>query len=113
MIEKLAKFDVAKHRFNEEFAFRVRNRRNRLLGLWVATRLGFRDDAVEAFAKWVLGTGIDLPDDQKLARRIANRCEEIGSPLTSIAIRTEMDRLGAIAALEFAAVEPPLPSRAA
>jgi len=112
-LKNCAKFEIAKQCFDEELSFRIRNRRNKLLGLWAATRLGMTGEAGNAYAKWVVSIGIDHPGDRLLARRIADTAAASGVVLPEGAIHAEMDHLYQIAAMEYAATELPLQPRAA
>jgi hypothetical protein len=112
-LKNCAKFEIAKHCFDEELSFRIRNRRNRLLGLWAAARLGMTGEKADAYAKWVVSKGIDHPSDQLLMRRIVDNAAASGVVLADGVIRSEMDRLSRIAAMEYAATERPSQRRAA
>ena len=108
-----AKFEIAKHCFDEYLTFRVRSRRNKLLGLWAAAQLGMSGQAADAYAKWVVSAGIDQPGDDALAQRIADNAAATGVVLEKAAITAEMERLAGIASLEFAATELPPQAQAA
>ena len=112
-LKNCAKFEIAKHCFDEELSFRIRNRRNRLLGLWAAARLGITGGTADAFAKWVVSKGIDHPSDQLLMRRIVDTAAASGVVLAEGVIRGEMDHLWRIAAMEYAATEQLSQQRAA
>ena len=112
-LKNCARFEIAKYCFDEELSFRIRNRRNRLLGLWAASRLGMTGETADAYAKWVVSMGIDYPGDQHLARRIADNAAVSGVVYAEGAIPVEMDRLWRIAAMEYAVTERPSQPRAA
>ena len=44
----------ARYRHDQELQFKVKARRNKLLGLWAAARMGLTGDAAEAYAKEVV-----------------------------------------------------------
>ena len=112
-LKNCAKFEIAKHCCDEELSFRIRNRRNRLLGLWAAARLGMSGETADAFAKWVVSKGIDQPREQLLAGGIGDNAAASGVVLDEGMIRAEMDRLWQVAAMEYPATERPSQPRAA
>lgn len=112
-LKDCARFEIAKHCFDQELSFRIRNRRNKPLGLWAAVRLGMTAERADAYANWVVSMGIDHPEDGLLARRIVDTAAASGVDLLEGAIRVEMDHLYQIAATEYAATELPLQPRAA
>ncbi|MBK8907518.1 MAG: DUF1476 family protein [Rhodospirillales bacterium] len=98
-----ARHEIAKHCFDQDLAFRIRNRRNRLLGLWAADQAGLSPDAAAEYAVRVVGQGIELRGDEALVRAIAADSAASAAPLDEAAIAAEMDRLAVIAARELAA----------
>ncbi len=99
-LRETAKFEVAKFRSREDLAFRIRSRRNGLLGLWLAGRLGLGEKAAAAYAKRFASASVDHPGDEALVRQIIRLGVSAGVSLEEHAIRAEMERLGAVAALE-------------
>lgn len=99
-LRETAKFEEAKLRSREDQAFRVRSRRNGLLGLWLADRLGLGEKAAAACAKRIASASVDHPADEALARWIARLAASAGVSLDEHTIRAEIDRLGVVAALE-------------
>ena len=72
-------FDDRQNAFEAKFAhdadlqFKVAARRNRLTGLWAATRLGHDGDAAEAFAKTVVIADLaEAGDDDVVAKLLAD-----------------------------------------
>jgi hypothetical protein len=61
----------ARFQHDQEFQFRVRARRNRLLGLWAAERLGLLGDAAEAYAKRVVDTQFEPGGDKAVIAKVA------------------------------------------
>lgn len=105
-LNKCANFEIAKQAFNDELAFRIRNRRNRLLGLWAAAELGLSGLDAGHYARSIVVLGIELPDDHAIVRHIAQDQFAAGLPCHEHVIRSEMDRLAHVAALEYAADQP-------
>ncbi|MCB2054694.1 MAG: DUF1476 domain-containing protein [Geminicoccaceae bacterium] len=62
--EDRQKAEEAKYRHDQEFMFKVRNRRNKLFGLWLAeTHLGRSGDEAAAYAKEVVMADFERPGD--------------------------------------------------
>jgi len=104
-LQKCATFEIARHCFDADLAFRIRCRRNRLLGFWVAKQLGMSSEAAAAYARWVVSLGVDHSDDNTTVKVIVDNTEKAGKHLDEVTIRKEMDRLAQIAALEFGVEE--------
>ncbi len=58
---------------DEELRFKATARRNRMLGLWAAQRLGLVDDAAEAYAKDIVATQFEAGGDQRVIDKLARR----------------------------------------
>jgi hypothetical protein len=112
-LKKSAALDIARQTLAAELAFRVQCRRNRLLGLWAANRLGIEGEAAQAYARSVVATGIEKPGDDVVVKAVADLAKKAGVDLAEGAIRVELDRLHHIAALEYAAIDVPPQSKAA
>lgn len=106
-LNESAKFEIAKLRFGEEVAFRIRSRRNGLLGLWLARELGMPDEAAAAYARKFAALCVEHPSDAALARHITSIGARFGLLLDERAVRAEMERLTTIAALEHGTSGPP------
>lgn len=62
--EDRKKGEEAKYKHNEELAFKVRNRRNKLFGLWLAeTHLGRSGDDAFGYAKEMVMAAFERPGD--------------------------------------------------
>src|SRR5471032_3419397 len=55
---------------DEELLFKASARRNKLLGLWAAEKLGLSGPAAEAYAKEVVMADFEEPGDQDVFRKI-------------------------------------------
>ncbi|HKW53262.1 MAG TPA: DUF1476 domain-containing protein [Stellaceae bacterium] len=56
---------------NQELAFRITARRNRLFGLWAADRLGVpAGDAAEAYARTVVAADFQAPGDDDIIEKV-------------------------------------------
>ncbi len=82
----------AKFHLDQEMEFKVKIRRDKLLGLWAAERMGLSDDAAKAYALSVVDvefTGADHDAGHKVAMDFA----AAGLALDEAAIRHRMEEL--------------------
>lgn len=78
---------------DEELKFKAIARRNRLLGLWVAEKLGLTGDAANAYAKTVVAAEFGGAGDADVARKVIDDLSTAGVALTEQEIRQKMDAL--------------------
>ncbi|PZQ17130.1 MAG: DUF1476 domain-containing protein [Ancylobacter novellus] len=78
---------------NEETRFYALARRNRLLGLWAAERLGKTGDAAETYAKGVVMSDFEEEGDHDVFRKIRRDFDLAGVHDTDEDIRDRMDNL--------------------
>ena len=90
----------AKFKHDQEFQFKATARRNRLLGLWTAEKLGLSGGEAEAYAKQVVESDFDEPGDEDVFRKVAGDLE--GKGVSDKEIRREMERLLPVAAQQVA-----------
>jgi len=80
----------AKFSHDEDTKFRIRSRRNKLLGLWVATAFGLSGDAAEAYAKDVMTSDMDRPGDDDMIEKIMADVAARGAKLDVAVIKKEL-----------------------
>jgi hypothetical protein len=90
-----------KFALDEEQKFKAQARRNRLLGLWAAEKLGMTGDAVTAYAKEVVAADFDGADGA--LRKIVADLAAGDVVVTEQAIRGKVEELGALAAAQVKA----------
>jgi hypothetical protein len=83
----------AKYKRDQELQFKVNARRNKLLGLWAADKLGLKDAAAEAYAKSVVSADFERPGDDDVIQKVVKDLSAKGLALTEQQIRRELDRL--------------------
>jgi hypothetical protein len=83
----------AKFQQDQELQFKVMARRNKLLGLWAAEKLGMEGDAAAAYAKEVVVSDFDEPGDNDVLRKVLNDLKGKGVDASEHSVRHEMDRL--------------------
>jgi hypothetical protein len=102
-------FDKREEAFEKRFAldeeqkFKAIARRNRLLGLWVADRLGITGEAAGAYAKEVIAAEFDGTGDGGVARKISSDIAAKGVTLGEVELRAKMNELMAEAVAQVKA----------
>ncbi|MGH6619575.1 MAG: DUF1476 domain-containing protein, partial [Alphaproteobacteria bacterium] len=79
----------AKFKKDQELQFKVTARRNRLLGLWAAGKLGMDGEAAAAYAKEVVVSDFDEPGDKDVLRKIIKDLTNKGIAATEHGVRRE------------------------
>ena len=87
-----------KFAFDEELRFKATARRNKLLGLWAAEKLGKSGADAEAYAKEVIVSDIEEAGDHDVFRKIRKDFDAAGIDQSDHQIRRTMDELMATAA---------------
>lgn len=90
----------AKYKHDQETQFKVTARRNKLLGLWTAEKLGLTGEAAEAYAKEVVVADFDEPGEEDVFRKVSGDLD--GKGVSEKDIRHEMERLVAVASEQVA-----------
>ena len=78
---------------DEELKFKASARRNKLLGMWAAEKLGLSGPAAEGYAKEVIAADFEEPGDQDVFRKIRNDFDAKSVAQTDQQIRKTMDEL--------------------
>jgi hypothetical protein len=82
---------------DEELKFKANARRNKLLGLWAAEKLGLTGDAAESYAKEVVVSDFEEPGDDDVFRKIRRDFDVKAIAESDHQIRRVMDELMATA----------------
>jgi hypothetical protein len=88
---------------DEELKFKASARRNRLLGLWAAEKLGLAGAQAEAYAKEVIMADFEEVGDHDVFRKIRRDFDAKGIAQSDHQIRRTMDELMAKAVAEIKA----------
>jgi hypothetical protein len=78
---------------DEELRFKAEARRNKLLGLWAAEKMGMSGDAAQAYAKDVVAADFAEAGDEDVFRKIRNDFNAKGVDQSDHQIRRTMDEL--------------------
>ena len=82
----------ARFKHDQELQFKVTARRNRLLGLWAAGRMGLGGEAANAYAKEIVNAEFHGGDRHVVAKIVADFAAK-GHALTEAQVKSELDRL--------------------
>ena len=87
------KGEERKFAMDEETAFRVAARRNRLLGQWAAEKLGLTPEETAAYAKEVVSADFEEAGDHDVLRKVKADFDAAGVTQSEHQIRRTMDEL--------------------
>ena len=93
----------AKFKLDEEMAFKVNARRDKLLGLWVAEQIGLTGQQAEIYARSVVYSDLANARHDAMIAKLKADLDKAGIPRTDTELRAEMDKLLTIARAEIAA----------
>jgi len=91
-----------KFAIDEELKFKAEARRNRLLGLWAAEKLGISGDAAAAYAKDVVAADFE-EGDMDVLHKVLKDLTAKDSTVTEAEIRAKMMELLAVAVAQVKA----------
>lgn len=83
----------AKFAHDEELRFRANARRNKLLGLWAAEKLGLTGEEAEAYVRAVIKADLAEPGDEDVFRKIRADFDAGGIDQSDHQIRRTMSEL--------------------
>jgi hypothetical protein len=92
-------FDKREEGFEKKFAldeeqkFKALARRNRMLGMWAAEKLGITGDEAAAYAKEVVAADFEEAGDDDVLRKVESDFAAKGVKLDGAAIRAKMTEL--------------------
>lgn len=101
----MSSFDKRQEGFEKKFAldeeqkFKAEARRNKLLGLWAAEKLGKTGDEAAAYAKEVVSADFEEAGDADVLRKVAT--DLAGKTVTEAEVRAKMDELMAVAVAQI------------
>ncbi len=99
----MSSFDKRQEGFEKKFAhdeelrFKAGARRNKLLGLWAAEKLGKTGDEAETYAKSVVAADFEEAGDDDVFRKVRKDLDAAGVDQSDHQLRRTMDELMATA----------------
>jgi hypothetical protein len=70
--------------------FKATMRRNRMFGLWAGEKMGLLGDALEAYAKAVVKSDLELPGDEDVIRKVSEDLKAAQIATSDSEIRTKL-----------------------
>jgi hypothetical protein len=92
-----------KYALDQEQKFKAEARRDKLLGLWVAEKLGISGEAAASYAKDVVAADFEEPGDADVVRKVMTDLGAKGVAITEQEVRAKMDELLAQAVMQVKA----------
>src|SRR6266446_6249719 len=86
----------ARYKHDQELQFKVKARRNRLLGIWAAERMGVTGDAAQAYAREVVDAEFD-GGDRHVVEKVCADLNAKGQSCTPAQIQFELTHFADIA----------------
>ncbi len=83
----------AKYKRDQDLQFKVMARRNKLLGLWAAGKMGVTGADADTYAKEVVISDFDRPGDDDVLEKVHGDLAAKGLDHTDKDVRKEMERL--------------------
>ena len=102
-------FDKRQEGFEKKFAldeeqkFKAAARRNKLLGLWAAEKLGLSADAATAYSQEVVAADFEEAGDQDVQNKVVKDFAAKGVAIAAPEVRAKMDELMATAIVQVKA----------
>jgi hypothetical protein len=102
-------FDKREEGFEKKFAldseqkFKAEARRNKLLGLWAAEKLGLTGDAATAYSKEVVAADFEEAGDTDVQNKVVKDFAAKGVAIAATEVRAKMDELMLVAAAQVKA----------
>jgi len=81
----------AKFAMDEEMAFRITARRNRLLGQWAAAKLGLTPEETDAYAKAVVQADFEESGDEDVIRKLVGDLTAAGIDVEEAEVRQAIE----------------------
>jgi len=86
---------------DEELRFKANARRDKLVGLWAAEKLGLTGAAAEAYAKEVVSADVDKPGEDAVFRKVRQDFDAKGIAQSDHQIRRTMEEMLATAVAQI------------
>ena len=93
--------EEAKYALDEETAFRIAARRNRLLGAWAAELMGLTPEESEAYGKSVVQADFEEAGSEDVVRKLLGDLTQAGCDVDEATVRTKMEEKSIEARRQF------------
>jgi hypothetical protein len=95
----------SKFALDQEQEFKAMARRNKLLGLWAAEKMGLSPESAEDYAKAVVRADFEQPGEEDVFRKLDQDFKGSGISVSEGEIRSKMDELASVAREQIRAGE--------
>ncbi len=95
----------AKFALDQEQEFKAIARRNKMLGLWAAEKMGLSADSADQYAAAIVRADMEQPGDEDVFRKVAGDFKASGLTVSESEIRSKIDELASIAREQIRAGE--------
>jgi hypothetical protein len=98
-MQRMTTFDEREKGFENKYAldqqqeFKAVARRNKLLGLWAAEKMGLSADSADTYAAAVVRADFEQPGDDDVVRKVAGDLKGSGLSVSEGELRSKMDEL--------------------
>ena len=86
---------------DQELQFKVTARRNRLLGLWAATKMGLTQEEADSYAKEVVRADFEEAGDEDVIRKVMGDLTSAGVEVDETAVREALEHKAVEARRQF------------
>ena len=111
LLSEMTTFDDREKAFEAKFAldqeqeFKAIARRNKMLGLWAAEKMGLSPESADQYAQAVVRADMEQPGEEDVFRKVAGDFKGSGLTVSEGEIRSKMDELSSIAREQLRAGE--------
>ena len=93
--------EEARYKLDSEKTFKIQARRDKLVALWAAEKLGMTQPETEVFIKEVVASDMEEPGYEDVVRKVSSTFSERGADIDADEIRQEIIRLQSVAQEEI------------
>ena len=93
--------EEAKFAFDEETAFRIAARRNRLLGIWAAEKMKLTPEETEAYSRSIVQADFEEAGEESVIRKLLGDLTAAGVAVDEVGIRTAFEEKNIEARRQF------------
>jgi len=86
-----------KYQLDEELAFKVQSRRDKLFGLWLAEEFGLGGDEAEAYAREVVVSNFEKPGDEDMFDKVKADIQDRNMSIEDKSLRLKLQELAEVA----------------
>ena len=91
--DKRERAEEGRFALDQELRFKANARRNKLLGLWAAEKLGKSGEAASAYAIEVVKSDFEAPGDEDVFRKVKGDLDAAGVAITDHQLQRQMTEL--------------------